>query len=312
MSDDPSSESPAVEFRHVSISFDDKRALDDVSFSLERGQMTCITGVSGSGKSLLLRVASGLLAPDEGEVLIEGCAIGGLGEQALLALRSATMGIVFQEQSLFTGMTVYENTAYRLDEHGWPDEDTERAVKEILSFVGLEQEDDKLPEELSIGMGRRLEFARALVGWPEIMLFDEATSGLDPINARLMLDLVIRARDIHRISSLYVTKELHEIPYLASHAAVKRESGEIAIQSAEGETGAALQRNGVASRTSVMVLEDGRVVFSGTPAEFELSCLPAVTRMTHPEPSAPPTGEYIPDPWSRKRPATEKPRSGEE
>ena len=161
MSDDRSCESPAVEFRRVSISFDDRRALDDISFSLERGQMICITGVSGSGKSLLLRMASGLLAPDEGDVLIEGCTIGGMGEQALLALRSATMGIVFQEQSLFTGMTVYENTAYRLVEHGWPDEDTQRAVKEILSFVGLEQEADKLPEELSIGMGRRLEFARA-------------------------------------------------------------------------------------------------------------------------------------------------------
>ena len=293
-----SSEQFAIEFRDVSLSFDDKRALDEMSFQLERGQMICITGVSGSGKSVPLRVASGLLAPDEGQVFIEGRAIGGLDEQELLALRSATMGIVFQEQSLFTGMSVYDNTAYRLDEHGWPEADTERAVREILRFVGLEDDMDKFPEELSVGMGRRLEFARALVGWPKIMLFDEATSGLDPINARIMLDLVIRARDIHQISSLYVTKELHEIPYLASHSAVKKQSGEISIQSVAGAGEAADQ-------VKVIVLEDGRVAFLGTPAQFESSSLVAVTRMTHPASGAPSTDTYIPDPWkSSKKPVS--------
>ncbi|HXF38185.1 MAG TPA: ATP-binding cassette domain-containing protein, partial [Blastocatellia bacterium] len=194
------SDSPVIEFRGVSKSFDVKQALVDISFQLGRGETICITGVSGSGKSVLLRVASGLDLADDGEVLVKGGEIGALDEAELLALRSATMGMVFQEQSLFTGMTVFENTAYRLDEHEWSEEDQERAVSEILSFVGLEEEIDKLPEELSIGMGRRLEFARALVGWPEIMLFDEPTSGLDPINSRIMLDLVIRARDIHHIS----------------------------------------------------------------------------------------------------------------
>lgn len=298
MTSNPSSEQPAIEFRNVSINFDDKRVLDDISFRLERGQMICITGVSGSGKSVMLRAASGLLAPDEGEVFVEGRAIGGLDEQELLALRSATMGVLFQEQSLFTGMSVYDNTAYRLDEHGWAEADTERAVGEILKFVGLEEDMDKLPEELSVGMGRRLEFARALVGWPEIMLFDEATSGLDPINARAMLDLVIRARDIHHISSLCVTKELHEIPYLASHSAVQHESGTISIQKIEG--------GGAASQMRVIVLEDGRAVFVGAPAEFGSTDLPAVTRMTHPGSSAPPTDSYIADPWKAiKKPIEE-------
>jgi phospholipid/cholesterol/gamma-HCH transport system ATP-binding protein len=291
----------AIEFRHVSISFDEKRALDDISFQLEHGQMICITGVSGSGKSVLLRVASGLLVPDAGEVLLEGQSIGELDERQLLALRSASMGMVFQEQSLFTGMTVYENTAYRLDEHGWPEEDTERAVREILSFVGLEEDIDKLPEELSVGMGRRLEFARALVGWPKIMLFDEATSGLDPINARIMLDLVVRARDIHQISSLYVTKELHEIPYLASHFAVKGDSGEISVRRIESQSGGLEAAN----RINVLVLEEGRAGFFGTPTEFETSDLPAVTRLTHPASSAPPSNTYIPDPWGKKRPIKE-------
>jgi phospholipid/cholesterol/gamma-HCH transport system ATP-binding protein len=297
----------AIEFRHVSIGFEGNCALVDVSFRLECGQMICITGVSGSGMSLLLRVAAGLLRPDEGEVFLEGREIEGLDEQELLALRSASMGIVFQEQSLFTGMTVYDNTAFRLEEHGLPEEDTERAVHEILGFVGLDEEVEKLPEELSIGMGRRLEFARALIGWPKIMLFDEATAGLDPINARAMLDLVIRARDIHQISSLYVTKELHEIPYLASHRAVKRGSGEISIQSVEPERRDAKENGEAASQMRVMVLEKGRVVFLGKPDEFKSSDLPEVMQMTHPLPNAPATDRYIPDPWGKNRP-TKKPK----
>ena len=295
-----SSESPAIEFRHVSISFQDEPALEDISFLLGRGEMICITGVSGSGMSVLLRLAAGLLRPDEGQIFIEGREIEGLEEQELLALRSASMGVVFQEQSLFTGMSVYDNTAYRLDEHDWPEDDTERAVTEILSFVGLEEDIDKLPEELSIGMRRRLEFARALVGWPKIMLFDEATSGLDPINARAMLDLVIRARDIHQISSLYVTKEMHEIPYLAAHRAFKSDSGEITVSNVEVvnvDKPASVEAN----RISVIVLEKGRAVFSGTPSEFEASDLPSVTRLTHPPPGAPSTDTYIPDPWRKSK-----------
>lgn len=297
---------PAViEFRHVSISFGDNRALDDLSFGLEHGQMICITGISGSGKSVVLRVASGLLAPDAGEVLVEGREITSLDEQELLALRSSSMGILFQEQSLFTGMSVYDNTAYRLDEHGWREEDTERAVREILRFVGLEEEMDKLPEELSVGMGRRLEFARALVGWPKIMLFDEATSGLDPINARAMLDLVIRARDIHQISSLLVTKELHEIPYLETHSAVKHQSGDITIERIA--IGDDVPERESAVRMKVMVLEKGKPVFFGTPAEFASSELPQVTLMTHPPSSAPGGDTYIPDPWSKRRPIKKEP-----
>jgi len=295
----------AIEFRHVSINFEDKRALDDLSFRLERGQMICITGISSSGKSVLLRVASGLFAPDAGEVFVEGRAITALEERELLALRSASMGILFQEQSLFTGMSVYDNTAYRLDEHGWREVDTERAVREILSFVGLEEEIDKLPEELSVGMGRRLEFARALVGWPKIMLFDEATAGLDPINARAMLDLVIRARDIHQISSLFVTKELHEIPYLENHSAVKHESGEISVERTTNSD--ELPERESDSRMKVMVLEQGRAVFFGTPAEFESSDLPQVMQMTHPVSSAPGTDTYIPDPWTKKHPIKNEP-----
>jgi phospholipid/cholesterol/gamma-HCH transport system ATP-binding protein len=277
----------AIEFRHVSISFEGKLALDDISFQLESGQMICITGMSGSGKSVLLKLAAGLLLPDEGQVLIEGREIERLSEQELLALRGSSMGVVFQEQSLFTGMTVYENTAYRLDEHNWPEADTERAVSEVLTFVGLDRDSDKLPEELSIGMRRRLEFARALVGWPKIILLDEATAGLDPINARAMLDLIIRARDLHRISSLYVTKEMHEIPYLSSHRASLREAGNIVIS----------RENEASDQTELLLLDEGKIGFFGSVAEFERSTLPAVTRITRPEPGAPMSSSYIADPW---------------
>lgn len=284
----------AVEFRDVSISFDGKRGIEDVSFCLESGRMICVTGASGSGKSVLLRVASGLLIPDSGEVLVAGRSIKGLGEQELLTVRGEWLGIVFQEPSLFTGMTVYDNTAYRLYERGWKEADAERAVLEILRFVGLEEEVDKLPEELSVGMGRRLEFARAFVGWPKIMLFDEATSGLDPINARIMLDLMIRARDIHQISCLYVTKEIHEIPYLASHSATKSQTGEILIRKREN-------RGDVDEHFSVLVLQNGNVAFRGTATEFETADLRAVTDLTHPTPGAPASDTYIADPWKSSK-----------
>src|SRR5215468_6740358 len=212
-------QTPAIEFRDVSISFDDMKALQNVSFTLPRGDMLCITGDSNSGKSVLLRLALGFLRPDEGEILINGRETTAMDEDELLALRRETMGMVFQENSYFSGQTVYENTAYRLDDRGWPEDEIDRAVDEVLSFVGLEGEQEKQAEDLSGGMKRRLELARALIGWPSIMLYDEPTSGLDPINARQVLDLIIRARDIHHTSSLLVTKALHEIPYLARHQA---------------------------------------------------------------------------------------------
>jgi phospholipid/cholesterol/gamma-HCH transport system ATP-binding protein len=191
----------------VVLSFDENVVLNDVSFTLNQGEMILITGVSGSGKSVLLRLAMGLLKPDSGQILIEGREIQELDESELIALRGGLMGMVFQEESLFTGLPVYENAAYRLEEHGWSEDEIEKAVAEVLRFVGLEGEENKFPEELSGGMKRRLEIARALIGWPRIMLFDEPTMSLDPLAALKVLDLVIRARDINQISSLYVTKK---------------------------------------------------------------------------------------------------------
>ena len=142
-------EEKAIEFRDVSLSFDDQPVLIDINFTLARGEMIFLTGVSGSGKSVLMRLAIGLLKPDSGQIFIDGKEIENLDESELLAIRGGLMGMVFQEDSLFTGLSVYDNVAYRLTEHGWSEKDIEKAVGEVLRFVGLEGEEEKIPEELS-------------------------------------------------------------------------------------------------------------------------------------------------------------------
>ena len=278
---------PAIEFRNVSIGFEGKTVLRNVSFELQQGGMLIITGASNSGKSVLLHLAIGLLRPDEGEILVEGKVINRLNESELLALRGSSMGIAFQEDTLFTGMTVFDNAAYRLVEHNWAEEDINRAVREILHFVGLERDMEKLPEELSIGMRRRLEIARALAGWPRIMLFDEPTSGLDPINSRMVLDLVIRARDLHHMSILHATKEVHQIRYIATHYA----KDAAAVEPASGNV----------TGTRLMVLDHGEIVFLGTEADFEASTLPAVRLLTDPGAGEVVSEDDLTNPWPAKR-----------
>lgn len=285
-------ESPAIEFRKVSISFDDNPALIDISFELGRGEMILLTGASGSGKSVLLHLAIGLLKPDSGQIFIDGREIETLDEAELLAIRGGLMGMVFQEDSLFSGFTVYENAAYRLEEHGWSEAEIGKAVSEVLRFVGLEGEAEKLPEELSGGMKRRLEIARALIGWPSIMLFDEPTMFLDPIVAAQVLDLIMRARDVNKVSSIYVTKKPHEFPYLAKYYASTDVNGGVVITEAPPDK---------LPRTKVIVLERGRIVFTGTVDEFQKSDLPAIRELitldTHDHSNDP----YFTDPWDKRR-----------
>jgi phospholipid/cholesterol/gamma-HCH transport system ATP-binding protein len=278
---------PAIEFRNVSISFDGVQALKNISFTLPRGEMICVTGDSDSGKSVLLRLALGFLQPDDGEIWINGRKTTGLEEDDLLTLRRESIGMVFQDNSFFSGQTVYENTAYRLDDRGWPEDEIERAVIEVLTFVGLEDELDKQAEDLSGGMKRRLELARALIGWPSIMLCDEPTAGLDPINARQVLDLIIRARDLHHTSSLLVTKALQEIPYLAKHLAL--------------EEGGVVNVAGFVPGVQVCLLEEGRISFFGSPQEFAQSSLPAVQHMLHPMTEAVHGKLNVDDPWRQNR-----------
>lgn len=285
-------QTPAIEFRNVSLSFDDKLALNNVSFVLEQNEMILLTGVSGSGKSVLLRLAMGLIKPDSGLILVEGKEIQNLDESDLITLRGGLMGMVFQEDSLFTGLPVYENAAYRLEEHGWSEDEIERAVNEVLRFVGLEGEENKFPEELSGGMKRRLEIARALIGWPRIMLFDEPTMSLDPLAALKVLDLVIRARDVNQISSLYVTKKIHEIDYLGNYRAETFGNGEIRIVEAP-ETNL--------PRTKVIILENGEIAFNGSVAEFKNSKLKVIQELSSLDHHDHARDPYFPDPWDKGR-----------
>ena len=261
----------AIDLRHVTVDFDDLKALDDVSLQVAAGEMVVVTGTSGSGKTVLVHVIVGFIKPMTGQVLVEGSHVESLSERELLSLLSSTVGLVFQEDALFSGLSTYDNAAFRLVEHGWSPERVDVAVREILTFVGLEDDADKLPEELSIGMRRRLEIARALIGWPKLMLFDEPTSGLDPLNARRILDLLIRARDVHGITSVVVTKEMHEIPYLADHVAVTNASGEVTVVE---------RSSGAPPRASVLLLKSGRIAFAGSSEDFFANEDPAVTEMT--------------------------------
>jgi len=283
---------PAIEFRDVCLAFDSNVALDHVSFTLAEGEMIFVTGVSGSGKSVLLRVAMGLLKPDSGQVFVEGHEIENLKESELIDLRGGLMGMVFQEDSLFTGLPVFENAAFRLEEHGWSQEEIEKAVSEVLQFVDLENDEQKFPEELSGGMKRRLEIARALIGWPRIMLFDEPTMSLDPLAAGKVLDLVIRARDIHGISSLYVTKKVYELDYLARYSAQTAPDGKVSIvESPSMEL----------PRTKVMVLDAGRIVFNGSVDDFAASELPVITDLLALDRHDHSTEPAFTDPWDKRR-----------
>jgi phospholipid/cholesterol/gamma-HCH transport system ATP-binding protein len=284
-----------LEFRNVSIAFDDKPVLSNISFKLYKGEMICLTGESGSGKSVLLRLAMGLLKPDSGQIFIGDREIERLDESELLGIRGGVMGMVFQEDSLFTGLSVYENVAYRLEEHSWAEQDIQKAVTEVLHFVGLDGEEDKLPEHLSGGMKRRLEIARALVGWPSIMLFDEPTMSLDPIVALQVLNLIIRARDINKISSIYVTKKVYELPYLSNYTALQEDG--IVINEAPIDK---------LPRTRIMVLEAGRIVFIGSLTEFQESDLAAVRKLRTLDQHDHSADPYFPDPWDKSRQPQEK------
>ena len=296
ISDSSSPLSPALEFRNVSVAFDDKPALIDLSFQLHKGEMIFVTGESGSGKSILLRLAMGLLKPDAGQIFVGEREIETLDESELLAIRGGLMGMVFQEDSLFTGLSVYENVAYRLEEHNWTKKDIQKAVTEVLDFVGLVGEEEKLPEHLSGGMKRRLEIARALVGWPAIMFFDEPTMSLDPIVALQVLDLIIRARDINKISSIYVTKKLYELPYLSNYVALK-DDDRITIKEAPP---------GKVPMTRIIVLETGRIAFTGSVCEFQNSDLAAVRKLRTLDQHNHSADPYFPDPWDKSRQPLEK------
>ena len=246
---------PAIEFRDVLLAFDDRVVLDRLSFKVMKGETKIILGGSGGGKSTIIKLVLGLLKPDEGRVLVDGEDITEYNEAQMMAVRKK-IGMVFQEGALFDSLSVYDNVAYRLHEQGIPEDEVEPEVRRMLRFVNLEDAIDKMPAELSGGMRRRVGIARALIGDPKIVLFDEPTAGLDPPTARTICELAMKLRDLEDVSSIFVTHEMNNLQYLCSEYAVVNEEGQVVFER-EGERLCLVN-------SKVMMMRQGKIIFSGT------------------------------------------------
>jgi phospholipid/cholesterol/gamma-HCH transport system ATP-binding protein len=250
---------PIVEFKDVSITFDVKPVLENISFSVDRGQTLIILGPAGCGKSVLLKLANGLLRPDSGSIRIFGQEITTMRERDLFALRGH-VGMVFQESALFDSMTVEDNVAYRLHEENVGEDEAHKRVEEALKFVELEAAISKFPAELSGGMRRRVSIARAIITGPDLILYDSPTGGLDPITSTTIIQLVMKQRDVSHTTSLVVTHRLQDAFVLATHR-YDADQGMIALPK-DGPN------KGIDDGTKFLVLNDGGVKFNGTTEEL--------------------------------------------
>jgi phospholipid/cholesterol/gamma-HCH transport system ATP-binding protein len=260
---------PAIEFRDVDLAFDDKVVLDKVSFTVRRGETKIVLGGSGTGKSTIINLILGLLKPDGGRVIIDGEDITDHEETEMMRVRKK-IGMVFQEGALFDSLSVYENVAYRLHEEHVPEDEVEHEVRRMLRFVNLEDAIDKMPVELSGGMRRRVGIARALVGNPSIVLFDEPTAGLDPPTARTICELAIKLRDLEDVSSIFVTHEMNNLDYLSSEYAVVDDQGNVEFET-EGQRLCLIN-------TEVIMLRDGKIIFSGKDEQLRAAPDPYIHR----------------------------------
>src|SRR5687767_14143114 len=246
---------PAIEFQDVCISYDDNVILDHIDLKVGRGDCKIILGRSGGGKSTIIRLILGLLKPDSGRILVDGEDITDYSEPEMMAVRQK-IGMVFQEGALFDSISVYENVAYRLREQHRTEDEIESEVMRMLEFVDLTDAVDKMPIELSGGMRRRVGIARALIGDPTIVLFDEPTAGLDPPTARTICELAMKLRDLEDVSSIFVTHEMNNLQYICSEYAVVDEDGKVVFER-EGERLCLIN-------SKVMMMRQGLVIFSGT------------------------------------------------
>jgi phospholipid/cholesterol/gamma-HCH transport system ATP-binding protein len=246
---------PAIEFRDVVLAFDERVILDRLSFKVMKGETKIILGGSGGGKSTIIKLVLGLLKPDEGRIFVDGEDITDYNEVQMMTVRKR-IGMVFQEGALFDSLSVYDNVAYRLHEQGRPEDEVEPEVRRMLRFVNLEDAIDKMPAELSGGMRRRVGIARALIGDPKIVLFDEPTAGLDPPTARTICELAMKLRDLEDVSSIFVTHEMNNLDYLCSEYAVVNEEGQVVFER-EGERLCLIN-------SKVMMMREGHIIFSGT------------------------------------------------
>jgi phospholipid/cholesterol/gamma-HCH transport system ATP-binding protein len=239
---------PIVVIDRVSLAFDEKVILKEVSFTLLSGHTKIILGASGAGKSMTLKIILGLIKADGGAVWVNGERVDQLNEEEMMAVR-ANIGMVFQEGALFDSLTVRENVGYRLyEETKMPVDEINKRVEEVLGFIGLGEFIDRMPSALSGGQRRRVAIARAMASKPRILLYDEPTTGLDPITANTVDDEIIKLRDLENVTSILVTHQLRDAFYVATHEAV-RENGRIRIvrsdKKKEQQAEFVMLRNGV-------------------------------------------------------------------
>ncbi len=266
---------PILQFERVTVRLDDVTALDGVSFSVCKGDTRIIFGASGSGKTVLLKTALGLLRPESGRVHVFGQDISHMSEHELFGIRSK-IGVLFQEGGLFDSLNIEENVSYPLANlEGFdltPEELRERA-RDALRFVELEHTLDKFPSELSGGMRRRVGIARAIVTRPPLVLYDSPTAGLDPITSFTIIALIMKERDLRHTTTVMVTHRYQDGHFLAT-ARYDAETGETRMLDER-------ERNEL--RTAFLVLREGRLVFEGTLSELEASTDPYVSKFVRRE-----------------------------
>jgi phospholipid/cholesterol/gamma-HCH transport system ATP-binding protein len=249
---------PIVVFDKVSLAFDDNVVLRDVSFTLITGHTKIFLGASGSGKSTILKLIVGLLKPDSGVIWVNGERVDSMSEVEMMKVRD-DLGMVFQEGALFDSLTVAENVGYKLyEETDMPLADVRARVEEVLGFIGLAEFIDRMPSDLSGGQRRRVAIARAMAFKPRILLYDEATTGLDPITADTVDDEIIKLRDLENVSSIVVTHQLRDAFRVATNEAVRTPAG-VEIVAADPEK---------AEEAEFIMLKDGRIAFEGHAAEI--------------------------------------------
>jgi len=259
---------PVVVFDQVRLAFDEKVVLRNISFTLLKGHTKIILGASGSGKSTILKIITGLLRADEGVIWVNGSRVDQLSEQEMMAVR-ADLGMIFQEGALFDSLTVRENVGYKLyEESDMPLEQVNRRVEEVLGWIGMSEYIDRMPSELSGGQRRRVAIARAMAFKPRILLYDEATTGLDPITATTVDEEIIKLRDLEHVSSIVVTHQLRDAFYVATHMAVRDAAGKVEVVPAPPEK---------AREAEFIMVRDGLIVFEGDANALRRSTDPYIT-----------------------------------
>lgn len=251
------SDEPVVHFESVSIAFE-QPVLDAISFGLTKGETKVLLGESGTGKTLILKLALGLIKPDAGRITVLGEEVSVMREQDMYAFRRR-IGMVFQESALFDSLTVEENVAYRLiEETGRITDEIHARVIEVLEFVELAQTYSLFPAELSGGMRRRVAIARAIVTQPEVLLYDSPTGGLDPVTSNTIIELVVKQRDVYKTGSLLVTHRLQDAFTMASHYFDRSLNKMVPLP--EGSVRDV--------HTTFLILRNHKIIFEGTASEL--------------------------------------------